>query len=111
MSNLSNKRCVPCETGSKPLDPAVILKLSQELSAGWQVVEMHRLEKDFRFPDFKQALRFTNSVGELAEEQGHHPDFALGWGRVRLTLCTHSAGGLTENDFIMAGKIDGLSLG
>lgn len=109
MSDLSEKHCVPCVSGTKPLDPATILELARDLRAGWQVVEMHHLEKDYRFPDFKKALQFTVSVGELAEEQGHHPDFFLGWGQVRLTLWTHSAGGLTESDFVMAAKIDRLN--
>ena len=71
-------------------------------------MENHHLEREYRFPDFKAALRFTNSVGELAEQEGHHPDFFLGWGQVKLKIWTHSANGLTESDFVMAAKIDRL---
>ena len=74
----------------------------------WEVVSDHHLTKAFKFPDFRSALIFVNRVGEIAEAEGHHPDIELSWGRVRITLWTHSAGGLTDNDFIMAAKIDKL---
>jgi len=81
---------------------------SDELPAGWRIVEGHHLEKEFRFPDFAQALAFTNEIGALAEEAGHHPDIALGWGRVRVTLSTHDAGGVTAKDYALAAKIERL---
>jgi 4a-hydroxytetrahydrobiopterin dehydratase len=74
----------------------------------WQVVREHHLTRDFKFPDFLQALEFVNRVGAVAEEQGHHPDILLTWGRVEITLWTHKIDGLTESDFIMAAKIDQL---
>jgi 4a-hydroxytetrahydrobiopterin dehydratase len=73
------------------------------------VIEGHHLEKEYRFHDFREALGFTNRVGELAEEQGHHPDIELAWGRVKLTVWTHKIDGLTESDFIWAAKADQLS--
>lgn len=75
----------------------------------WRLVEGHHLEKEWRFPDFASALAFTNRVGALAEEAGHHPDIHLSWGRVRITLRTHDAGAVTELDHALAEKIDALS--
>src|SRR6476660_5405463 len=75
---------------------------------GSNVIEEHHLAKTFTFPDFREALKFVNRVGELAEEQGHHPDLFIAWGRVEITTWTHKINGLTENDFILAAKIDQL---
>jgi 4a-hydroxytetrahydrobiopterin dehydratase len=75
---------------------------------GWTVVEEHHIEKKFEFPDFRTGLEFVNRVGELAEEQGHHPDIFLAWGKVQITIWTHKIDGLTESDFILAAKIDAL---
>ena len=72
----------------------------------WCNMDDHHLEKAFEFPDFAQALRFTNSVGQVAEEQGHHPEIRLGWGRVLVQTWTHSVDGLTEADFLLAARID-----
>ncbi len=83
----------------------------RELAAqvpGWSVVNDHHLEKEYRFRDFKSALAFTNRVGELAEQQGHHPDILLAWGKVRISIWTHKIDGLTESDFILAAKLDEL---
>jgi len=76
---------------------------------GWRVNEEHHITKAFTFPDFRQALDFVNRVGEVAEEQGHHPDIVLSWGKVEIKLWTHKIDGLTESDFIMAAKIDHLT--
>jgi 4a-hydroxytetrahydrobiopterin dehydratase len=84
------------------------LSLFQKQVDGWNVVEEHHITKVFNFPDFRGALRFVNRVGELAEEQGHHPDIFLAWGRVEITTWTHKISGLTESDFILAAKIDQL---
>jgi 4a-hydroxytetrahydrobiopterin dehydratase len=92
--------------GVPPLDGAKIKPLLDELGNDWIVVEDHHLEKEYTFDDFKQALDFTNRVGELAEEQGHHPDVYLAWGKVKLLLWTHKIDGLTESDFIFAAKAD-----
>ncbi len=107
MSELASKTCVPCRGGVAPLQGEELTNLQKQLS-GWQVVEEHYLNKSFKFPDFRQALVFVNRVGELAEEQGHHPDIYLAWGKVDITIWTHKIDGLTESDFILAAKIDQL---
>jgi 4a-hydroxytetrahydrobiopterin dehydratase len=95
--------------GVPPLQGREVKKLLDQLGRGWTVVDDHHLEKEYKFDDFRQALGFTNRVGELAEEQGHHPDVYLAWGKVKLTLWTHKINGLTESDFIFAAKADELS--
>ncbi|UCG52564.1 MAG: 4a-hydroxytetrahydrobiopterin dehydratase [Candidatus Latescibacterota bacterium] len=107
MNDLAKKQCVPCRGGVPPLEGPEIKRLLDQLSNDWIVVEDHHLEKEFQFDDFKQALDFTNRVGDLAEEQGHHPDVYLAWGKVKLVLWTHKIDGLTESDFIFAAKADG----
>jgi 4a-hydroxytetrahydrobiopterin dehydratase len=108
-SELAAKKCVPCHGGIPPLNSAEIERLLDELGGDWTVVEAHHLEKAYTFPDFVSALDFTNAVGAIAEEQGHHPDIALSWGRVQLTIWTHAIDGLTESDFILAAKIDAIN--
>jgi 4a-hydroxytetrahydrobiopterin dehydratase len=83
-----------------------LAELSGELGKDWHVVNGHHLEKDYSFPDFRQALAFTNRVGELAEKENHHPDIYLTWGKVGLKIWTHNIDGLSENDFILAAKAD-----
>jgi 4a-hydroxytetrahydrobiopterin dehydratase len=107
MSDLASRTCVPCRGGVPPLKGARLDELRRQLPA-WTAVEEHHLEKTFRFPDFRAALEFTNRVGDLAEEQAHHPDIHLAWGRVTVTIWTHKIDGLTESDFILAAKIDRL---
>jgi 4a-hydroxytetrahydrobiopterin dehydratase len=104
MSGLAEKQCVPCRGGVPPLSAAENERLLKELGGGWKVVDNHHLEKEYRFPDFREALAFTNRVGELAEAQGHHPDIYLAWGKVRVTVWTHKIDGLTESDFVLAAK-------
>lgn len=106
-SGLAGRHCVPCEGGVEPLDAKAVESLRAQVKE-WQVVDGHHLRKAWKFPDFRSALGFVNRVGEVAEAEGHHPDIALGWGRVEITLSTHAARGLTENDFILAAKIDRL---
>ena len=108
MSSLAAKTCVPCRGGVPPLRGQELASLHQQVPE-WQVVSEHHLVRQFKFPDFKQALAFVNHVGGLAEEQGHHPDIFLTWGKAEVTLWTHKVNGLTESDFIMAAKIDELS--
>jgi 4a-hydroxytetrahydrobiopterin dehydratase len=105
MSELASKQCVPCRGGVPPLQGSEINRLLEQLS-GWEVVNEHHLKKDYRFANFREALTFVNQVGELAEEQGHHPDICFGWGKVEITIWTHKIDGLTESDFILAAKID-----
>jgi 4a-hydroxytetrahydrobiopterin dehydratase len=107
MSLLAAKTCVPCRGGVPPLKASEIAPLAKELQ-GWQVIEEHHLYKMYSFPDFRTALDFVNRVGNLAEEQGHHPDIKLAWGKVEITIWTHKIDGLTESDFILAAKIDTL---
>ena len=107
MSELASKTCVPCRGGVPPLKGAALTELAAQVS-GWAVVEEHHLTKSFKFPNFREALAFLNRVGELAEEQGHHPDLTLVWGRVDVAIWTHKIDGLTESDFILAAKIDRL---
>ena len=106
--DLAAKKCVPCRGGVPPLKGAAIQELSAALASGWQVVNEHHLEKEYRFREFADALVFTNQVGALAEAEGHHPDVYLAWGKVKLTLWTHKIDGLTESDFIFAAKADQL---
>ncbi len=104
---LVDKQCVPCRGGVPPLKGPALAELQKQVQE-WTVAEEHHLAKTFKFPDFRKALEFTNRVGELAEEQGHHPDLLLAWGKVEVTLWTHAVNGLSESDFIMAAKIDRL---
>jgi 4a-hydroxytetrahydrobiopterin dehydratase len=108
MTELADKQCVPCKGGVPPLRGKELEKLQADLPQ-WTVTNEHHLHREFRFPDFKQALEFVNRVGEVAERQGHHPDILLKWGKVEITLWTHKIDGLTESDFIMAAKIEKLS--
>jgi 4a-hydroxytetrahydrobiopterin dehydratase len=108
MSSLAAKTCVPCRGGVPPLKGPDLAVLHKQVSE-WQVVNEHHIVRQFKFPDFKQALAFVNRVGQLAEEQGHHPDILLAWGKAEITFWTHKIDGLTESDFIMAAKVDQLA--
>lgn len=98
--------CVPCKGGVPPLKGGVLTELLDRLGGGWQVVDEHHLEKEYTFKNFREALDFTNRVGELAEQQGHHPDLYLSWGQVTMKVWTHKIDGLTESDFVLAAKAD-----
>ncbi|SHJ48650.1 pterin-4-alpha-carbinolamine dehydratase [Dethiosulfatibacter aminovorans DSM 17477] len=108
MTELTAKSCVPCSLGTPTLEEKEINEYIKNLSEAWEVIEYKRIERKFKFNDFKEALDFTVKVGELAELEGHHPDIMLSWGKVVVTLTTHKIGGLSENDFILAAKIDRL---
>jgi 4a-hydroxytetrahydrobiopterin dehydratase len=107
MSDLADKKCVPCRGGVPALAGKELENFAGQVPA-WKVMDGHHITREFTFPDFVQALAFVNKVGALAEEQGHHPDIFLTWGRAGVTLWTHKIDGLTESDFIMAAKIDRL---
>ncbi|HUM06066.1 MAG TPA: 4a-hydroxytetrahydrobiopterin dehydratase [Terriglobales bacterium] len=111
MPSLADKTCVPCRGGVPPLKGKALADIQAQLPevAQWNVVNEHHLVRAYKFPDFKSALAFTNRVGELSEEQGHHPDILLAWGKVEITIWTHAVNGLTESDFILAARIDQLS--
>lgn len=104
--DLSKKKCTPCQGGIPPLKGNSLTQLQQQLGGGWKVVNEHHLEKEYVFKNFREALAFTNTVGTLAEEEGHHPDIFLSYGKVKIELWTHKINGLTESDFILASKID-----
>ncbi len=106
--SLADRDCVPCKGGVPPLAGEALKTLADQLPAGWEVADGKRLEKRFKFKDFREALAFTNRVGELAESVGHHPDIHLGWGKVKLVVWTHKIGGLSESDFVFAAKADRL---
>jgi 4a-hydroxytetrahydrobiopterin dehydratase len=102
---LADKECVPCKGGVPALKGSALDELKAEVPE-WTVVNEHHLHRKFTFPDFKTALAFVNRASAIAEEQGHHPDLLLTWGKVEVTVYTHKIDGLTESDFILAAKID-----
>ena len=110
MTSLADKTCVPCRGGTPSLKGKELADIHRQLreSSQWNVINEHHLARNYKFPDFRSALAFVNKVGEVAEEQGHHPDILLGWGKVEVTTWTHAVDGLTESDFILAAKIDRL---
>ncbi|MEZ5064662.1 MAG: 4a-hydroxytetrahydrobiopterin dehydratase [bacterium] len=105
MTDLARKTCVPCRGGVPALSAEQIAEYLPQVPR-WKVVENHHLVREFEFPDFARALAATNRVGRIAEEQGHHPDLFLAWGRLGVKIWTHKIDGLTESDFILAAKID-----
>jgi len=107
MSELAAKTCVPCRGDTPPLKGDGLLLLGAQVP-DWQVIEEHHLRRGFRFKNFREALLFVNRVGELAEQQGHHPDVTFGWGYADVTVWTHKIDGLTESDFVFAAKVDAL---
>ncbi len=108
MAQLEHETCIPCEGGVPKASPAVVTDLARQVP-DWHVVTrdaVDRLERVFRFPNFVDALAFTNRVGAIAEDQAHHPALLTEWGRVTVTWWTHAVGGLHRNDFVMAAKTD-----
>jgi len=105
MSDLSEKKCIPCKGSEHPLTVEETNNYLQQLLE-WTIEKNHHLEKSFKFKNFKEALLFTNIIGQIAESEGHHPDIFLSWGKVDVTLFTHKIKGLSHNDFILAAKID-----
>ncbi len=109
MNDLLKKKCVPCEGGVIPLDLSEIHKYQKKID-GWSVIENEKkiyfLEKEFKFKNFLESQKFTNEVGNISEIEGHHPDILFGWGYAKIKITTHAIEGLSENDFILAAKID-----
>lgn len=105
--SLAEKHCVPCRGGIPPLQGEALEAMKAQVP-NWQVADGHHLTRSFTFPDFKTALAFVNRVGAVAEEEGHHPDLLLAWGKVDIKVWTHKIDGLTESDFILAAKADQL---
>ena len=106
MATLAEKKCTPCRGGVELLKGGELRQRFELLRPGWEVIDEHHLEKTFTFDDFGGALSFVNRVGEVAEEEGHHPDIYLTYGQVKIALWTHKIDGLHDNDFILAAKID-----
>jgi len=105
LQDLASLKCEVCVPGTPHIDPGRADQLHEQIDPAWTLEEA-RIRRRFKFGDFREALAFANKIGDLAEAEGHHPDLGVGWGYVRVTLTTHAAGGLTENDFILAAKID-----
>ena len=109
MSDLLNKKCVPCEGGVIPFDINEIHKYQKKVD-GWSILKNEKnvyfLEKRYTFKNFLDSQNFVNKVGKISEEEGHHPDILFGWGYVKINITTHAIEGLSENDFILAAKID-----
>ena len=105
VSELANKQCVPCQGGTPPLPDDEVSDLLRELD-GWTIEQEYHLTRTYKLPDFAKSLAFVNRIGGIAEQQNHHPDIYLAWGRVRVEVWTHKIKGLTESDFIFAAKVD-----
>ena len=109
MSDLFNKKCVPCEGGVLPFDISEIHKYQKKVD-GWEIEKNEKkvffLVKNFKFKNFVDSQNFVNQVGQISEEEGHHPDIKFGWGYATISITTHAIEGLSENDFILAAKID-----
>tara|TARA_B100001121_G_scaffold303123_1_gene316647 strand:- start:2130 stop:2474 length:345 start_codon:yes stop_codon:yes gene_type:complete len=109
MSDLLKKKCVPCEGGVIPFDISEIHKFQKKID-GWDVIKNDKniffLEKNFKFKNFLDSQDFVNNVGKISEDEGHHPDISFGWGYAKISITTHAIEGLSENDFILAAKID-----
>ncbi len=106
-TDLAEKHCTPCKGGVEPIKGRELAGLIKH-AAGWNAVNEHHITKAFTFPDFKAALEFTNKVGALAEQEGHHPDIFLAWGKVEVSTYTHKIDGISQNDFILAARINKL---
>ena len=109
MSDLLDKKCVPCEGGVAKFDISEIHKYQKKVD-GWNIIknesEIYLLEKKFEFKNFLESQKFINKVGKISEIEGHHPDITFGWGYAKINILTHAIEGLSENDFILAAKID-----
>ena len=113
MSNLKDKKCAPCEGGVIPFDISEIHKYQKKID-GWDIIKnmnkIYILEKKFIFKNFLDSQKFVNKVGEISEQEGHHPDILFGWGYAKINITTHAIEGLSENDFILAAKIDHINV-
>ncbi len=113
MTDLTQKKCIPCEGGVIPFDISEIHKYQKKVD-GWELAkdktEIYFLEKEFKFKNFKESQNFINQVGDISESEGHHPDILFGWGYAKIKITTHAIHGLSENDFILAAKIDKINV-
>ena len=112
MTDLHQKNCIPCRGGVSPFNISEIHKYLKKVD-GWDIKknkdEVYFLEKNFKFKNFAESQRFVNGVGNIAETESHHPDIIFGWGYAKIIVTTHAIEGLSENDFILAAKIDQIS--
>jgi 4a-hydroxytetrahydrobiopterin dehydratase len=108
MIELKEKHCTPCEEGTKPLNTEEIKHFRKKVSNDWKVVDNKKIRKEFPFENFKRGMAFAQNVALLADKEGHHPDMCIHYSSVEVELSTHKIGGLSENDFVMAAKIDEL---
>ena len=109
MTDLLSGKCIPCEKGTLPLTEDEVLDYMGELKDWTYVPEFQKITKEYKFKDFAQAMNFANKIAAVAEDQGHHPDLMISWGKVTVELTTHAIKGLSRNDFIVAAVIDGLN--
>jgi 4a-hydroxytetrahydrobiopterin dehydratase len=111
MTDLAERRCVPCEGGVAPLTRVAAEEVLQRLDEGWQLsVDGSSIQREFRFIDFYRTMSFVNALAHVANIEDHHPDVELGWGYCRVRYTTHAIRGLSENDFICAAKLDAIAL-
>lgn len=106
MSELAKKQCIPCKGGVPRMGLEQAEEMIQQIQSDWKLIDTHHIERVWIFPNFESALQFVNSAGAICEEQDHHADFELGWGRVKAMIWTHKINGLTESDFFLAAKFD-----
>lgn len=104
--SLADQKCIPCSGGIPPMDPDQAAQMLAELDAGWSLNEAGHLERTYTFSDFVEAMAFANRVGDIAEQEGHHPDLHVAWGKCGVEIWTHKINGLTESDFFFAAKAD-----
>jgi 4a-hydroxytetrahydrobiopterin dehydratase len=104
--DLSKKKCMPCEGGVPPLSEKEVKEYAGQISDNWKVIENSKITREFHFVNYRHTIDFVNKVADIAEGEGHHPDLHVFYGRVVVDLSTHSVNGLSENDFILAAKID-----
>src|SRR3989338_4102342 len=105
---LSQKNCIPCEGGTPPIKGGDIPTYLEQLKLDWHVIAGTKIQREFAFKNFKEAMAFVNKIAEIAESEGHHPDITIHYNKVLIELSTHAIGGLSENDFIVAAKIEGI---
>lgn len=106
--DLSKKKCIPCEGGIAPLDSKEVAEYRKQIQADWKITENKKISREYSFVNYKHTMDFVNKVANLAEKEGHHPVMHVHYGKVFIELWTHSIDGLSENDFIMASKIEKL---
>lgn len=107
--DLASKKCIPCESGTPPFTPKQYNPLLKQLKLDWEVIEQKKIRHEFKFKDFVESMKFVNQVADLAEDEGHHPNIHIYYSKVVIDLTTHNIKGLSENDFILAAKIEELN--